>query len=891
MKFFSIIFTGGIALAGFVKGQKAGTFEIVGLSGVSAQQLFQHKNKVYIIDKTENNTAQVNGHPAWAVSYDLETNTFRPQDIVSNSFCAGGIALGNGSYLNVGGNAAVTALGVGVGPDSPNPYGNIDGGKAIRMITPCDDDSCEWTDDVNAMPLSRWYPTVETLPDGTAIIIGGELYGSFVNTPQGGQNVPSIEFWPRRSPDDLPVNVTFLEDTMPINLYPLTWLLSNGLLFMQAGWTSTLYDYNQNLETRLPNITHAQRPYPAGAGSLMLPMLPPDYSQTIIFAGGVNPEREDWNQNEWDIIDTPASSSVVGISPLEDSPTWQDYDDLPEGRTMGNLIQLPDQRVLLLNGAAQGSEGYGWDDFALNQSYAQGPRLSCRYFDARAPIGSQWDLDCGTSTIPRMYHSTATLLFDGSVFVAGSNPNVDVINDQNNASYVFHTEYRVERFYPSYYDAPRPQPTGLPSSISYGGSYFDLYLEADNLVDVADFANDISIVLIRTGFSTHVMNMGARMLVLAHSFTSSSNGTILHCSQLPANPSLFAPGPALLFVVVKGIPSFGQEVMVGTGQLGEQPTLPASVLPESSTKESGGPVVQGGKKQQTSSASKLGVQINDKLAKELGLDVEEEAISREEEELEDFLDSLNQIRSHLDKLGSGVTHEKLLHLASGVVKAWNKHREKDLGKALVVGNFARLDKEAKGMDISLAADRMNEEHTQANQAFEAVCKDMVETLALDEQGSEEILAHHQDVLKFEALVLPSKTVEIRALLLAATPQGMLLADNFRLIKIYSEKMMSNIRGHFRTNANFLARFDNKHPESIKVATNWSYLLAKGLQRRETQVTILSENDPFESQLRRAYTNEDKETIKEQIGRSRTNSLSSRRNVHHAFIPLSRSSIL
>lgn len=92
----------------------------------------------------------------------------------------------------------------------------------------------------------------------------------------------------------------------------------------------------------------------------------------------------------------------------------------------GNLIQLPDQRVLLLNGAAQGSEGYGWDSFALNQSYARGPRLACRYFDPRAPKGSQWDLDCGASTIPRMYHSTATLLYDGSVFVAGSNPNVDV---------------------------------------------------------------------------------------------------------------------------------------------------------------------------------------------------------------------------------------------------------------------------------------------------------------------------------------------------------------------------------------------------------------------------------------------------------------------------------
>lgn len=84
----------------------------------------QYKNKVYIIDKTENNPAQVAGHPAWAVSYDIETNDYRPQDVISNAFCAGGTVLGNGSYLNVGGNAAVQANGVGVAADSnENVYG------------------------------------------------------------------------------------------------------------------------------------------------------------------------------------------------------------------------------------------------------------------------------------------------------------------------------------------------------------------------------------------------------------------------------------------------------------------------------------------------------------------------------------------------------------------------------------------------------------------------------------------------------------------------------------------------------------------------------------------------------------------------------------------------
>ena len=49
-------------------GTGPGTWEIVGLTGVSAQQLYLgNENKVYIIDKTQNNAATINGHPAWAV--------------------------------------------------------------------------------------------------------------------------------------------------------------------------------------------------------------------------------------------------------------------------------------------------------------------------------------------------------------------------------------------------------------------------------------------------------------------------------------------------------------------------------------------------------------------------------------------------------------------------------------------------------------------------------------------------------------------------------------------------------------------------------------------------------------------------------------------------------
>lgn len=64
------------------------TFEIVGESGVSAQQMFlgNKGDKVYIVDKTEKNPASINGHPAWGVEYDVAKNTYQPMDIISNSF-------------------------------------------------------------------------------------------------------------------------------------------------------------------------------------------------------------------------------------------------------------------------------------------------------------------------------------------------------------------------------------------------------------------------------------------------------------------------------------------------------------------------------------------------------------------------------------------------------------------------------------------------------------------------------------------------------------------------------------------------------------------------------------------------------------------------------------
>ncbi|OBZ70682.1 Galactose oxidase [Grifola frondosa] len=529
-----------------------GQFEIVGNSIASAQQIFLGTlDKVYVVDKTERNPTQINGHPAWAAEYSVAGNTGRAMDVVTNSFCAGGNVLANGTWVNVGGNQAVTYGGLAASSQTGGlPYDDPDGGQSIRLLNPCDDSSCDWTLTTD-MTSRRWYPTVETLEDGSVIILGGCDWGGFVN--DASQNNPTWEIFPPTSPSAAPVTSTLLQNTLPANLYPLTWLLPSGKLLVQANWGTTLLDHKAQKEVPLDDMIHAVRTYPASAGTAMLPLTPANnWTATVLFCGGANIQANQWG-TDWDIAQYNASNSCVTI--------------------------MPD--ILCLNGASTGVAGYGNVSWAIGQSYADNPVLMPAIYDPAAPAGQKWSRDgLSASTIPRMYHSSASLLPDGSVYVAGSNPNADY-NVGPNVKYP--TEYRVERFYPSYYNQRRPEPEGLLTQLAYGGPYFNVTLSSTDLFGDAKNAENATAIVLRTGFSTHTMNMGQRFLQLDSTYTTNADGSaVLHVSQLPPNPYIFAPGPALLFVVVDGVPSVGVQVMVGTGQLGAQPTQNVADLPPSS---------------------------------------------------------------------------------------------------------------------------------------------------------------------------------------------------------------------------------------------------------------------------------------------------------------------
>lgn len=75
-------------------------------------------------------------------------------------------------------------------------------------------------------------------------------------------------------------------------------------------------------------------------------------------------------------------------------------------------------------------------------------------------------------------------------------------------------------------------------------------------------------------------NMGQRYVQLRSTYDVNSDGSAtLHVSQLPPNPAILAPGPAFIYVVVKGVPSIGAMVMIGNGQLGNQPIANSPSLP------------------------------------------------------------------------------------------------------------------------------------------------------------------------------------------------------------------------------------------------------------------------------------------------------------------------
>ncbi len=564
-----------------------GGSEIVGSSSVSGMMLFNSApGKVVILDKTEGNAARINGHPAWGEEWDTQKRTSRLMNVVTNTFCAGGMSLGNGTWAVFGGNENVGPGGNSTTPrfSTTAPYYDGDGGAAARFYTPNSQNTSDWDDGNHYMKRRRWYPTVEALADGTLWVGGGEDYGGYV--ADEGQNQPNFEYWPPRGDA---INMDFLTQTLPMNLYPLAWLMASGLLFVQAGQDAILYNLDTNSVAKgLPSTTGPMKVYPASAGVAMLPMTPANnYTQEVLFCGGVQRPLNEWGNGAgplYNPLPIAASKVCERITPEASNPTWEQDDDLINGRSMGTFVYLPDGKLWFGQGVRMGTGGYSGQNYNKNLGISLGdqPDFQPMLYDPTAPKGSRFSTDgLSPMQVQRMYHSTAILLEDGSVLTAGSNPNADVSFD-NPANYT-NTEYRLEQWYPTWYNEARPTQPNV-TQIAYGGGSFDVALSGSDLSNNITNIKTAKMVVIRPGFATHGVNFGQRYLELNSTYTANQDGSVggtLHVANMPPNANIFQPGPAMAFLVVNGIPSIGQHVMIGTGQLGDQRVSDATSLPAS----------------------------------------------------------------------------------------------------------------------------------------------------------------------------------------------------------------------------------------------------------------------------------------------------------------------
>ncbi|CAG8489825.1 9791_t:CDS:2, partial [Racocetra fulgida] len=332
-----------------------------------------------------------------SLEYDLETGDKRSLPLKSNTFCSSGSFLGDGTLLST--------------------ENFSDGFSSLRTIQPCQDKKCQWTEKPKGMTTNRWYSTSTTLSDGTVFILGGSNQSIAVN--EADFNNPTFEFFPKNKKKPGPQHFQFLVDTLPFNLYPIVHLLPGPKdqthLFIFANQDSIIYDWTTNkVVKKLPQLPGGPRSYPLTGTSVMLPLRPEDnYKAQILVCGG-NTEMD---------VNHEATNSCGKIDLSSDNPTWEVDDFGGFKRVMPDGVLLADGKVLFLNGAGTGIAGYTRKGNILQADNAV---LTAVLYDDNKPLGQRFSKQ-DTSKIPRVYHSVATLLPNGKVFVAGSSPQASIV--------------------------------------------------------------------------------------------------------------------------------------------------------------------------------------------------------------------------------------------------------------------------------------------------------------------------------------------------------------------------------------------------------------------------------------------------------------------------------
>jgi hypothetical protein len=370
----------------------------------------------------------------------------------------------------------------------------------------------EWQE-LPPMPAGRWYPTCTVLPDGRVFILSGSLGSG------GGPVNDTYAFYDPATGLQPPQQAPFLNEVI-IALYPFVFVLPDGKLFVFASDIACLFDPATGTfeAERYPAVWRVTRTYPLQGTAVLLPMLPElGYkARVMMIGGGGAPVGRD----------TPATESCEVLDFGESPLVWKLLPPMSIARVMPDAVLLPDGTVMVMNGSFAGKA-----DDAVNPVY------STELYD---PAANVWK-PMSPLRVPRLYHSTALLLPDGTVMTAGTDEafNVDPFH---------YPEYRLEIFKPPYlFRGARPQVTAAPGSVHYGET-FEVECDSPGAVQSA--------ALVRSGAVTHSFNSDQRHVGL----TIAAKSPALRLAA-PPNANIAPPGYYILFVLnAEGVPSVGKFV-------------------------------------------------------------------------------------------------------------------------------------------------------------------------------------------------------------------------------------------------------------------------------------------------------------------------------------------
>ncbi len=399
-------------------------------------------------------------------------------------FCAGLASLPDGRILVAG--------------------GHIDNYVGITDATIFNPTTRSWAA-TGRMSFARWYPTLTTLPDGRMLVTSGAINCETCTADTPEVYDPAAGTW-----------TALTNATLTLPLYPHMFVLPDGGVLVTGAYES----YEEPVITRVLDLDTQTwttvDPIPVNGGSAAMYLPGKIVTSGLGTAGGA------------DVTNVPSSVTTYVLDMTQPVPAWRQTPSMAFPRDYHNLTILPDGSVL----ATGGGETTGATD----------PTTAVFEAELWAPATETWTT-MAAMRVPRLYHSTALLLPDGRVLVAGGGRNAGA-GAPTNAN----DKLSAEIFSPPYlFKGPRPTITAVPTTIQYATDLFVTTPSASAIATVA---------LLRTGSVTHAINQDQRFIPLT--FQPATGGLTV---QGPADANLAPPGYYLLFIVdANGVPSVARFV-------------------------------------------------------------------------------------------------------------------------------------------------------------------------------------------------------------------------------------------------------------------------------------------------------------------------------------------